>query len=96
MKITPRNDSVLVQLDKRVDKVGGVHLPTPQGTKELPSTGVIQAVGPNSTLKVGTKVFVSKHGGVPVILNDPTVKTDDLVIYRDAEILATLTMENPA
>ena len=91
MKIVPRNDTVLVQLDKRVDKVGGVHLPTPQGPKELPSTGVIREVGPASTLQTGVRVFISKHGGIPVVLNDPSIKTDDLVLYRDAEILAILT-----
>ena len=90
--LQPMADRVLVKPIEREEKTkSGIFLP--DTAKEKPMEGEVLAVGPGKVsddgtripmdVKVGDMVVYAKYGGTEIKVDD-----DDLIILREADILA--------
>ena len=89
MKIRPLQDRVIVKRIQEEEKTsGGIIIP--DTAKEKPQRGTVVAAGPGKkdepvTVKQGDTVLYGKYSGTEV-----TVDGEDLLIVREADILAII------
>ncbi|MFI4897446.1 MAG: co-chaperone GroES [Phycisphaerales bacterium JB059] len=93
--IRPLHDKILVRRDEALGVTeSGIYLP--EGSKDKPKTGVVEAVGDGSlntetgeraplTVQAGDRVIFSSYAGTEVKLND-----DELLIMSEDEVLAII------
>ena len=93
--IRPLHDKILVRRDEAQGVTeSGIYLP--EGSKDKPKTGVVEAVGDGSlntdtgertplTVQAGDRVIFSSYAGTEVKLND-----DELLIMSEDEVLAII------
>ncbi len=92
--VKPLGDRILVQVSDAEEKTpGGILLP--DTAKEKPQVGQVVQVGPGKRnddgsvqtieVKIGDKVLYSKYVGTDIKLG-----TDDYVLLRESDVLATL------
>ncbi|MGD1907361.1 MAG: co-chaperone GroES [Leptolyngbyaceae cyanobacterium] len=92
--VKPLGDRILVKVSDAEEKTsGGILLP--DTAKEKPQVGEVIQVGPGKRnddgsvqtleVKVGDKVLYSKYAGTDIKL-----ATDDYVLLRESDVLATL------
>jgi chaperonin GroES len=94
-KIRPTGDHLVVDVEER-GKVtpGGIHLP--DGSREKPCVGHVQAVGPGARLADGTRspipiekgqrVLFTRYAGAEVTIDEGP----DLLVLREGDVLAIL------
>lgn len=93
--VRPLHDKILVRRDEAQEKTeSGIFLP--EGSKDRPKTGVIEAVGTGAlntdtgeriplTVKKGDKVIFSSYAGTEIKFND-----EELLIMSEDDILAVI------
>ncbi|MDA0266837.1 MAG: co-chaperone GroES [Cyanobacteria bacterium] len=92
--VKPLGDRILVKVSDAEEKTaGGILLP--DTAKEKPQVGEVVQVGPGKRnddgavqpleVKVGDKVLYSKYAGTDIKL-----ASDDFVLLRESDVLATL------
>jgi chaperonin GroES len=93
--IRPLHDKILVRRDEAQGVTeSGIYLP--EGSKDKPKTGVVEAVGDGSlntdtgertplTVQPGDRVIFSSYAGTEIKLND-----DELLIMSEDEVLAII------
>lgn len=93
--VRPLHDKILVRRDEAQTKTeSGIFLP--EGSKDRPKTGTIQAVGTGAlntdtgeriplSVKKGDKIIFSSYAGTEIKLND-----EELLIMSEDDILAVI------
>ena len=86
MKVTPKNENVLIVLDENdKEEVGGVILPDTITVKPTTGTVVTTSVD-EQEYKAGDKVVLPKNVGIEIDVND-----DKCMLIKATDILATFT-----
>ena len=94
MKIRPLHDRVLIKrLEENTKTAGGIIIPDTE--KEIPSEGLVEAVGDGArtedgkiiplNVKVGDKVLFGKWSGTEVKVNG-----EERLIVKESEILGVI------
>ena len=83
MKLKPLKDRLVVTFTEEPEKTaGGLYMP--EGTKDKPQDGTVEAVGPDvKDIKVGDVVLFDVYSG-------SKIKTDeqDILIIKEEDVLA--------
>lgn len=68
MKVHPLHDYVLIEPDKPLEYVNGIHLA--RTSKAETETGTVVAAGPRADIAVGARVTFKDYSLIPIKVND--------------------------
>lgn len=84
--IRPLHNYLLIDLDKKVEKIGSIYIP--ETNNEVSQRGTILAAGPGTYVDGKFKPCCAKEGDRVILIKYAGTQVDGYTLIRDDDILA--------